>query len=193
MSKDNNRTKEYIKNKMLEYVNDTVVHAFNVKDFTEYCGISRGTFYTYFTDIYDVTKYIYSENVLVPARSAISKSVSFDDVLIIRLDNMYKDKRFYIRNFRIYRNEELEAYILQQTHITHGIHYDYITSQQASNKNSLDKNTLNYTNTFYSYGLNAIIVKWINDGMELSPVELAKIFNIATNNHSKAYLQTLIK
>lgn len=193
MSNNSNRTKEYIKNKMLEYVNDTVVHSFNVKDFTEYCGISRGTFYTYFTDIYDVTKYIYSQNVLIPARSAINDSISFDDVLVIRLNNMYKDKRFYIRNFRVYKNDELKTYILQQTHITHKIHYDYITSHQTSNKDLIDENTLNYTNTFYSYGLNAIIVKWINDGMELSPIELANIFNIATNNHSKDYLKTLIK
>jgi AcrR family transcriptional regulator len=51
-------TEQYICDKLIEMMEQTPFHKIKVVDLLKYCGISKGTFYTYFDSIYSVVQKI---------------------------------------------------------------------------------------------------------------------------------------
>ena len=91
-----NLSEEYICNKFLDLVEEKPFYRIKVKDFAEYAGISRSTFYTYFDSIYDVVQRI-EDNFMegfIPTDDAIAIMVNGD------LQAVYGQNEYFERHAR---------------------------------------------------------------------------------------------
>jgi AcrR family transcriptional regulator len=144
----------------------------NVSHICHYMNISRKTFYKYFKDKYDlIQKIIYDDIIEYIQYLSQVDGVQVSDaifVLSIVYTRIYDNRVFYTK-LNALKNDE---------NIVLKIFYDEFYKLNLKTFTPLDKKDyeLEYQCVISAYAGVHIIEKWMNDGFQLKPHEVAEIF-----------------
>lgn len=150
-----------------------------VSSLTKACGVSRGTFYYHFIDIYDLIIWTFQNDVIVPLQRHIRahSQGEWSGITKYCLQRMYDDKDFYCQAARLEGQNCLKDYMLEKNLESWQL---LIGKYLEENKMTCDAVTLDFLTRFTSQAVGNMVVKWAQDGMT-TPVELmAKVDDVAT-------------
>lgn len=165
MNTINNKRKRDSQDKIekvfLELIQTKEINEISITDICKRANLNRTTFYSNYIDIYDLAKRIANK-------------------LEEEVQKLYIDERGYTGNnflklFKHIKNNQ----IFYKTYFKLGFHKVPINSNYIDilkeNNSYYDNDKIDYHIDFFRAGLNAVILKWINDGCTLSPEEINEI------------------
>ena len=165
MNKVNNKRKKDSKLKIekvfLELIQTKEINEISVTDICKRANLNRTTFYSNYIDIYDLADKI---------REKLEKDV-------FNLYNDVRENRYVSDNFlKLFRHIQKNQ-IFYKTYFKLGFDKSFIIKEydykQAYQIYGIDK--IDYHIEFFKAGLNAIILRWLNNGCIESPEEMIEI------------------
>jgi len=143
------------------------------------CGISRGTFYYHFIDLYDLINWVFETEIVEPLQIHILSNSHGHWYGITKycLQKMYDSKEFYCQAVRVDGQNNLRDYMQVKNLESWNLLIGKYLSDTHQTYNST---TLNFMTKFTSQAVCNMIIEWTIDGMRI-PVELmAKMDDVAT-------------
>lgn len=120
-------------------------------------AVSRKTLYTYFHDKDDIIHHIIYRDMMQPMNELRKLSVPMSVMLRALYEHVYNERAFY-ENLHFYMaRSELTALLMTYVHA--------IVDEQLRDAND-------YTIHFYASGYVQTLLKWLDDGMPISPEQL---------------------
>lgn len=166
-------TKMLIRRAFTDLLKRKPISSISIKELCEHAGINRGTFYSHYTDIYDLLNKIEDEMMhdlfnelkplleldsnITPAKisAGIFQCLKDNADLCIVTLGPYGDKSFATKLINIGREKYVESYVR---------YYKNATPKQ-----------LEYYYAFVSSGCIGLLEKWLDEGMISSAEEIAKM------------------
>lgn len=167
-------TKMMIRRALMTLLKQMPLHSISVRALCEAAGISRGTFYTHYTDIYDLMEKLEKE-MLADFEKALEPLFATEegpfnpvkistgifeclrdnsDLCTVTLGD-YGDKRFAARLISIGRERCMESYLK---------YFKGVSPKE-----------IEYFYAFVSAGCIGLLRKWMDDGMTSSAQEIAQL------------------
>lgn len=167
-------TKLLLRKAFMELLRQKPIQSISIKELCDAAGINRGTFYTHYSDIYDLL-YQIEEEMIVDFEKALEPLLTLDeekfnpveisteifqclkdnsDLCTVTLGD-YGDKKFAFRLISLGREKCMESYL------------KYFKG--ASPKQ------IEYFYAFASAGCIGLLQKWLDDGMTSSANEIAQM------------------
>lgn len=176
------RRKKYsrmvLKKSLLQLLNEKQFSSVTVKEICEVADINRSTFYAHYADQYDLLEKIEAE--IIDDMITYLNSYNFnekDELLqmtetIIQYLSTKKEDVQILLNVRADSSFQLKVMDVAQRFIT----------KKYMESNLIKKETSEYLSTFIVSGSVQVMKKWLNDGMEKSPKEMAILINNLINH-----------
>ena len=144
----------------------TTVKSFDkigVVDITEKCGINRQTFYYHFSDKYELLKWIYYNDYILPSLGDLSFG-NWSEKLTAALTAIKNDYEFCMNTIN-HTDDYLKNYFVD---IAENIFSEAIDVMDHNNE--LEAEPVKYFSRFFAYGLSGIIIEWMTkNDMETPP------------------------
>lgn len=154
-----NRTRLAIADAFIHLLGEHTIDKITVKMITDAVGCSRKTFYYYFTDVYDLTRFVCEQKVNSYLRSSVDVA-SMREGFQALMNYLDSERPVILNMFHGYGKEELERFTWQATEqYTRTL----ITGNPASQ--SLSHEDLEAVIHMYSYMLFGMMVDWISKEM----------------------------
>ncbi len=148
----------------------TTVKSFDkigVVDITEKCGINRQTFYYHFSDKYELLKWIYYNDYILPSLGDLSFG-NWSEKLTAALAAIKNDYEFCMNTIN-HTDDYLKNYFVD---IAESIFSEAIDVMDHNNE--LEAEPVKYFSRFFAYGLSGIIIEWMTkNDMETSPEKIS--------------------
>lgn len=166
-------TKLLIRKAFMELLCRKPIQSISIKELCDRAGVSRGTFYAHYADIYDLLHQIEDDMVaeISSALEPLMQSADSDSPVILSTrifeilkDNSdlctvtlsdYGDKQFAIRLINMGREKCIDLY--------HN-HFRDVPAKQ-----------IEYYYAFVSGGVISLLRRWLDDGMTATPYEIASM------------------
>ena len=182
--KEDRRTsysKRMIRESLYELMKEKPLNKISVTELCEKADVNRSTFYSYYTDIYDLHQKIIKEffvmqkNVIKRTKEALSKK---SDIREITYDDYYGIVHYYLKT--VQENVELYKFIFNQNSTT-AIHTSFGKVLYHTIRESLGPliedsriDELKKAFTFISGGTTALLIDWIEKDCTESADVLAR-------------------
>lgn len=143
-----------------------------VSQICEHANVSRKTFYTYFRDKNDVIEHIVSKSLTEPFEE-LRKLYAVHDDLPVALtmewlyQKIYEDREFYMNISNFTGQNSLQDFFLK--------HNIEMLTDALSHIEMPDEDR-EYTVYFYAASHTMLLIKWIRDGMVVSPKRMAAYY-----------------
>lgn len=174
-------TKMVIRQALLELMKSCPINKITVTEICELADINRGTFYSHYTDPYDLLNQIENElfkkieealtsikpETMATLLSKIFELIAANGDLCKILFSEYGDKDFINRIVYIAHNKCLEEW--------------------SSAKKPVDAKQLDLIFAFTAKGCVGVIEKWVSGGLKQSPKEIADFVEKINNNGLRAF------
>ena len=155
--------------RFMEYCNEVPLKDIRVKDFIEYAGISRQTFYNYFRDKSDIMNCVFE---LAAEKVAGSMSATMED-LYRGTEEMAREclasRKFYVQLARYETQNDFQHYF------TRRVEEEYRSMLERSMGTEHLDGRLRQMIHIYSTGACTAFVEWMRGGMKEPPEELAGV------------------
>lgn len=143
-----------------------------VAEICEYANVSRKTFYTYFKDKNDIIEQILLFSITKPFvefRRLYVMHEGLPAALIMEwlYQRIYEDKDFYTNVSKFTGQNSLQEFILKHT---------TVMLEHALKKVDMSEEDKEYTVYFYAVSHTMLLIKWIRDGMVISPQKMASYY-----------------
>lgn len=161
-------TKNLIRFKCLELLNERSLDKITVKDIVQACDINRNTFYYYYKDIYDVLDDIFTlerERVM----SEIREDTTVYEILSMSAELALQYRKAIMHLAQSKNNEILVRYFMDVIQDT--IRQLILRREEGR---QLTEDALDYIANFYCYTLVGNFMKWIGEGLNETHVELIR-------------------
>ena len=134
-----------------------------INDIAEDCGISRGTFYYHFQDIYDLVEWTTRED----ARRVLEGNRSYDTwqqgfLNIFRA--VEENKPFILNVYRHVSREQIEQFLYQ---VVYGLLRDVVEERSAGM--TVKEEDKRFIADFYKYAFVGMMLNWIQGDMRDDP------------------------
>lgn len=142
-----------------------------VSEICEEAQISRKTFYKYFKDKNDIVEQILIKDILLPMQKLrelyINMELPSGMILEWQYQQFYKERKFYERISAFTGQNSFYEFILK--------HSTEIISEKLKilKLSDIEKEYMTY---FYASSHTMLLVKWIKDGMIISPKQIASYY-----------------
>ena len=149
-----------------------------VLELTKACGVSRGTFYNHFLDIYDLINWTFETDVIVPLQKHIATHVQGEWHGITQhcLEKMYQDKVFYCQAVRMTGQNCLQDY-MQERNLDS---WRLLIGRYMADGKSYDAGKLDFIVRYTSQAIGNMVINWAKDGMQIPPEDMAVMDDVAT-------------
>lgn len=169
-------TKMVIRESFFELRKQKPLQQITVKAICDMADINRGTFYSHYTDIYDLVEKLENEMLL-----KIQYIVNTEDIIVNQLKvykSIFSNIQENIDDYRIILiNPES---IRRLDSLLDNVYEHHFL---ALNKgHGLSVSMIDYTYSFIAQGCIQVIHKWIENGMKESPEEMALLLDKLTTN-----------
>ena len=154
-----NRTRAAIADAFTRLLAEHTIDQITVRMITDEVGCSRKTFYYYFTDIFDLTKYV-SEQRISAFLAADSRGDNAAENLLALMKYMYAERSVVLNLFHGYGKDALESFVWQ-TIEDHTRRLISVKSEVADLSEE-DRETLI---RLYAYMVYGMLVDWLNSEM----------------------------
>ncbi|SHJ36627.1 TetR/AcrR family transcriptional regulator [Parasporobacterium paucivorans] len=164
------RTKRLLLNALIQLMSGKKINKITVKELTDLADVNRATFYLYYRDIYDMVDQVETEMLseFTVAYKKYSSSASTYEEMMPFITYVFE----FVKN-----NSEMCKILLGPDG-----NYSFIQKFREAINNSqpllLDTSSkikLNYYKPFIISGCIGVIQKWLENGMDSSPDEMAKL------------------
>jgi len=171
--------KRELANTLKEMTKNYTLTSITVTALTKQCGISRGTFYYHFIDIYDLINWIFDVEIIKPLQSHIcNNSLSnWHGITKYCLEKMLSNKIFYCKAIKFEGQNNLQQHMQKRNYES----WKLLIDKYIEETNYLyDRSTLFFITKFTSQAVCNMVIDWAKNGMG-TPIELmAKMDDIAT-------------
>lgn len=181
------KTKKLLKESLIELMNEKKVKDITIKDITERADLNRGTFYLHYLDIYDLLSQI--EDEIITNLTALLKTfnetqtLSSYELLEQLFNYLYENKEIF--RVLLYTNSDTQFLNKLQTLIkTMGLY----TLQNVYK----DSQPIVYTYflSFISSGVIGMVEHWFENGMTLTPSEMASMLDQMITKSAENFMST---
>ena len=181
------KTKKLLKESLIELMNEKKVKDITIKDITERADLNRGTFYLHYLDIYDLLSQI--EDEIITNLTALLKTfnetqtLSSYELLEQLFNYLYENKEIF--RVLLYTNSDTQFLNKLQTLIkTMGLY----TLQNVYK----DSQPIVYTYflSFISSGVIGMVEHWFENGMTLTPSEMASMPDQMITKSAENFMST---
>lgn len=181
------KTKKLLKESLIELMNEKKVKDITIKDITERADLNRGTFYLHYLDIYDLLSQI--EDEIITNLTALLKTfnetqtLSSYELLEQLFNYLYENKEIF--RVLLYTNSDTQFLNKLQTLIkTMGLY----TLQNVYK----DSPPIVYTYflSFISSGVIGMVEHWFENGMTLTPSEMASMVDQMITKSAENFMST---
>lgn len=178
-------TKMVLKQSLLELLRHRPIEKITVKDICEKADINRGTFYTHFSDPYDLLHQIENELFEEIASSIESslKAEAISGLLGQIFESIQKNKELCSVLFSDYGDKVFLSRIMYIAH-------DRSIEEWKKLIPAVKDEQLEMLYLFFANGCVAIIQHWVQNGMKESPRELSDIIEKLSLNGLGAFKPT---
>ncbi|MBR3311856.1 MAG: TetR/AcrR family transcriptional regulator C-terminal domain-containing protein [Solobacterium sp.] len=174
MAKD---TRQRLATSFKELLSKKSIEKITISDLTNSCGINRQTFYYYFTDIYDLMRWIY----LTESEAAVSGKntyTTWQEGLLRVFNYLSENKDFVMRTQSTGNQYILDDFL--------SIHVDSVVInvvREFSKAHTISTESVNYIIAFYRYAVSGMILGWVKSGMKETPETMVKIIGMLTKGN----------
>ncbi len=169
--------KAEIVNSFKKLLNKKSIDRITVKEICEHCNVNRQTFYNHFTDIIDVFKYFFYEEISIE----IAQNRTFEtwNGGFLATMKYLKDNSNMISN--IYKSSYWEETNNYFNNLSNKLLSDVIEECMKKMGVILNTKDKNFIINFYRHVFNGLMIDWVSDGMQDEPKVVLKklLFMIA--------------
>ncbi|UFU00218.1 TetR family transcriptional regulator C-terminal domain-containing protein [Radiobacillus kanasensis] len=166
-------TRMVLKDSLMKLLNEKQISSITVKEICELSDINRSTFYSHYTDQYDLLDKVEDE-IMEDMAGYLSqhnfKKEENDLQMIEKLLEYFASKQEVCKTLL---NENIDTTF--QKKVIDFAHHFFMKSWMAVDY--LDEDVSEYLSTFVISGSIHVIKNWLNNGMDKSPKEMAEIIN----------------
>jgi AcrR family transcriptional regulator len=178
-------TKMVIRESLFELLETKPLKQITVKSLCELADINRGTFYSHYTDIYDLVEKL--ERELIKEMGSVIK---FESIGKKNQEQMFSDVFTHIKtNIGNYKIILLNPESSRCLDMILAEVYKHHASALMSKDPPISQNMIDYTFALLSSGSTKVILKWIENDFEESPEEMARLINAFTNYGIASYVE----
>ena len=154
-----NRTKTAIADAFVALLSDNTIDKITVKMITDAVGCSRKTFYYYFTDVYELTRYVCDKHVQ-NFMSIASGLEGVRDAFLALVKYLNEHRQTILNMFHGYGKQELQRFTWQTTKFYTG----RFISLSTEGRNISDED-LEPVIRMYEYMMFGMLVDWLEHSM----------------------------
>ncbi len=161
-------TQHLLKNALVQLMQEQHISKISIRAICEFAGINRSTFYVHYTDQYDLLKKVEQE-VLDNLNKYLGKQ-DLSDELPISIQILIKVLDYVKENMELFK-------ALLSENCDFAFQKDLVALAQiiSSQQNQLfDLRTQEYIKIFGFTGTISMLQKWLNDGANESPAQMAE-------------------
>jgi len=147
----------------------------SVGDISEFCNISRNTFYYHFKDKYDLINWIFYTEI----SPQIKKPSDLTHCLNALMLYMQENKKFYINALRTEGQNSFSECLMY-------FYEDLIKKrlEEIDSDSELSSFEIDITSRFYGHALIGLVLDWSKNGMETDPTPIVHIIENLINGKS---------
>lgn len=162
-------TDKAIVNATLELAREKPFNRITIKDITGRLGITRGTFYYHFKDIYDVLSKYITETFFLPLNKAKNINELFY-LLKKAFINLNRNKNEYLRIFKTLGHEPFKVLMSRKLNESIGL-----LLKRLDTKHSLTEEDIILLSSFYEHAVSGVILDWIDNGKTYTEDQINEI------------------
>ncbi len=166
-------TKKAITNAFVQLISEKPLNKITVKELSEFCGITRRTFYYHYQDIYDLVEKLFAqeaEKVVGEVRQQEElTSENWEDAMVMAAHFVIKNKQAVYHLYNSIRREDLERFLKQVT--AEVLQRLMETLGRGIPAREEDRRLLV---ALYGNAFTGMIQDWIESGMKTSPEVLIR-------------------
>lgn len=156
-------TKNIIREKFIEILNETPLNKITVKDIAKRCEINRNTFYYYYSDIYILLSEIFQDE-LDKVIDEYNDTLSWEKSFIVAAEFALENRRAVYHIYNSLQREELENFLYS---ISGNVMNEYVETMSKDIDASREDKELIVE--FYQSALTGMVLRWIATGMKGDP------------------------
>lgn len=158
---------------------DMPLSSVTVTALTRKCGISRGTFYYHFIDIYDLINWIFDTEIIAPLQAHINENKQNDWSGITRycLEKMYENKSFYCNAIQFEGQNNLRDH-MQEKNLESWQLLIHKYCEESGHSQNIDN--LPFLIRYTSQAVCSMVINWALNGMTIPPETMALMDDVAT-------------
>ncbi len=182
-----NLTKKALAQALKSKIVEKDLSQITVAELTDICGIKRQTFYYHFNDIYDLLKWLYT-NEIIEEIIDYEKYDSWQDCYSYIFEYVKRNKKLIIETYNSVAKDYFHNFLNRQTK-------SFITkviTEKTTNMN-IDENTKTFLSNYYKNVLIGFIKDWIEDGMPEDTKSLIKNVDCILEGSIDLYFKNLNK
>jgi len=141
-----------------------------VKEICEHCDVNRQTFYNHFTDIMDVFKFIFFEELAIE----IAQNRTFENWsggFLATMNYLKKNSKMILHVFKSSYWPEANTYL---TNLSSRLLDDVVEDCALKMGVKLKDKDQNFIINFYRHVFNGLLIDWVSEGMEEEPEIILK-------------------
>ena len=150
----------------------TPIDRITIQQITDRAGVIRPTFYRHFHDKYHLLETILVNDLLVPIRPLIANGMMAEALRVI-FHSIEHEKPFYTQIAKLKGQNSFESMI------TTGIQQILCAMIETQMQGRTPHNrwlTPEHISGYYAVTMTHVLLSWIESGMDLSPAELAEVY-----------------
>ena len=154
-----NRTKLAIADAFVQLLHDNTIDKMTVKMITDFVGCSRKTFYYYFTDVYELTRYVCDRHV--QEFMTIATGVEgVRDAFLALVAYLDEHRPVILNMIHGYGKQELQRFSRKTTRF----YTNYFISHYSNGRNVTEQD-LEPVIHMYEYMLHGMLIDWLEHDM----------------------------
>jgi AcrR family transcriptional regulator len=170
-------TKMVIRESLFELLKTKQLNQITVKELCKLADINRGTFYSHYTDLFDLVQKL--EEALIKDMKAVIKfeNIGQDNQLEMFVE-IFSHIRNNVEDYQILLLNPNSSRILDEL-IAEAYEHHLLALEDI--KVPISKNMVDYSFALVSSGSARVIMKWIENDFAEPPEEMARLINHFTN------------
>lgn len=168
-----NLTKKALAEALKQSIQEKDLSDITISELTTMCDLKRQTFYYHFTDIYDLLKWLYTNEVIEEIKSDSTIS-SWQKCYSYIFNYIKNNKRLIIGTYNSIAREYFHNFLYLQTN-------EFVSKviEEKSRLQNISSSNKAFLTNYYKNVLIGFIKDWIEDGMKEEPtILIAKIDSI---------------
>ena len=175
--KRNDLMKHELSRTLKRLASEKPLTSITIRELTSTCGVSRGTFYNHFLDIYDLINWTFETDVIEPLQAHISSrgQGEWHGITEHCLRVMYGEREFYSQAARITGQNCLQDYMRERNLDS----WRLLIERYMGHDLTYDAEELDFIIRYTSNAIANMVIDWAKDGMPIAPERMALMDNVA--------------
>ncbi|MEL7655978.1 MAG: TetR/AcrR family transcriptional regulator C-terminal domain-containing protein [Bacillota bacterium] len=153
-----------------QLVNKKSLDKITVKEICEHCDVNRQTFYNHFTDIFDIFKFVFFEELSVE----IAQNRTFETWsggFLATMNYLKKNSKMILHVYSSSYRSEANTFF---TNLSNRLLDDVVEECIEKSGVKLKDKDRSFIVNFYRHVFNGLMMDWVNEGMEEEPEIILK-------------------